>query len=268
MYGPTDFQVVATPRTGEVVYLHSAGTPDCRRDDVERINSFAFYHVGKEFKAIESCVDTIALSDLFWPLHAAITAINRLLDGKPIPLGISRSKATAFCDALTTAFNQHFTVVDPQGKRSVKLPDSNAPSLSGWELYWAKKALVEFETVFAEEMKETATYFVPRRGIFWTPALVDTADESFPETIRGCIPQKTRDDWKAAGRCLAFNLLSASGFHTARAVEGTLEAYYQLFSGKPGKTLKNWNDYIEALQKIAAKNPTPVPQEKTLAELD
>ena len=47
-------------------------------------------------------------------------------------------------------------------------------------MYIIRKALSDFETVFAEEMKEAATYFVPRRGIFWTPALVDTADEAFP----------------------------------------------------------------------------------------
>jgi hypothetical protein len=68
--------------------------------------------------------------------------------------------------------------------------------------------------------------------------------------------------------CLAFNLLSASGFHVARAVEACLESYYQLFSGKPGETLNGWKDYIIALQKIAAKTPTPCPSKKTLAELD
>jgi hypothetical protein len=67
---------------------------------------------------------------------------------------------------------------------------------------------------------------------------------------------------------LAFNLLSASGFHVARAVEGTLESYYQLFSGKPGETLANWHDYKIALEKIASKNPKPCPLAKTLTELD
>jgi hypothetical protein len=32
--------------------------------------------------------------------------------------------------------------------------------------------------------------------------------------------------------------------------------------------LRNWNDYVEALQKIAERNPTPCPQPKTLTELD
>jgi hypothetical protein len=117
-------------------------------------------------------------------------------------------------------------------------------------------------------MRETATYFVPRRGIYWTPALVDSADETFPNDLLPFIPQKARDDWKSAGRCLAFSLLSASGFHVARAVEACLESYYGLFSGKPGATLHGWHEYITCLQKIAETKPTPCPLAKTLIELD
>ncbi|MGD0151232.1 MAG: hypothetical protein ABSB77_21840 [Xanthobacteraceae bacterium] len=232
---------------------------------MERINSFSFYGVGKEFQALETTRDNASPSDLFWPLHQAMAAAERLLEGKPIPLGISHAKVVALRDQMTAVWNNHFTEVDAAGKRTAKFPDPNAAVLTGWELYWVKKALTEFETVFAEEMKEAATYFVPRRGIYWTPALVDTADECFPLSIVGHIPQKTREDWKSAGRCLAFNLLSASGFHAARAVEGTLEAYYQLFTGQPGATLKTWYEYTEALTKVTG---SPVPQAKTIAELD
>jgi hypothetical protein len=116
-------------------------------------------------------------------------------------------------------------------------------------------------------MREAATYYVPRRGIFFTPALVDSADETFPVDIRGSLPEKTKTDWKAAGRCLAFNLLSASGFHVARAVEGMLEAYYQLFCNQSGGTLNGWNDYIIELEKSLKNGNVPIPSAKTIAEL-
>ena len=236
---------------------------------MERINSFSFYDIGKDFKAIESLPESVHPQSLFWVLSNARVAISRALDGKPIPLGISRGKAVSFRDALESLWSRTFmTATDANGQPEFKYPEDSAPNVQGWELSWIKRALGEFETVFAEEMKETATYFVPRRGIYWTPALVDTADELFPESLRGHIPQKTKDDWKAAGRCLAFNLLSASGFHVARAVEGTLEAYYQLFSGNAGQTLNNWHDYKVALDKIVAQSSTPRPNAKTLAELD
>lgn len=168
-------------------------------------------------------------------------------------------------DAL---WNERFQTRDAEGKPTLRFPDEKDVPIKEWELAWIRSAIGEFETIFAEEMRETATYFVPRRGIYHTPALVDAADNTFPADLQPHIPQKAKDDWKAAGRCLAFNLLSASGFHVARAVEACLEVYYQLFSGKAGETLNGWKDYIIALEKIAAKNPIPCPSKKTLTELD
>lgn len=169
---------------------------------------------------------------------------------------------------MNSLWNERFQMKDAEGKPSLRFPDEKDPPVKEWELNWIRSAVGEFETVFAEEMRETATYFVPRRGIYHTPALVDAADNTFPADLQPHIPQKAKDDWKAAGRCLAFNLLSASGFHVARAVEACLEVYYQLFSGKPGATLHGWKDYISALEKIAEKEPTPCPSKKTLTELD
>jgi len=190
-----------------------------------------------------------------------------LLEGKPIPLGISRGKCAALSSALSELWNTEFMTTDAEGKRTIQFPQDDPPVMvEGWKVYGLKKPLEEFETVFAEEMRENATYFVPRRGIFFTPALVDSADDTFPKEIIGHIPQKSRDDWKAAGRCLAFSLLTASGFHVARSVEGILEAYYQRFTGKTG-TLNGWQDYIDALEKVRKSNATPAPQAKTLAEL-
>jgi hypothetical protein len=128
--------------------------------------------------------------------------------------------------------------------------------------------LEKFETLLSTEMGEATTYFVPPRGIYSTAALIDFADKSFPGEIASYVPEKAKTDWRAAGRCLAFNLFSSSGFHVARAVEAAMESYYQLFSGKPGKTLRSWDDYHKELQKIKQGNPTPSPEEKTLVEFD
>jgi hypothetical protein len=236
--------------------------------DAERINPYAFYEVGKSFRQVEAFDGDVALNAVLWPLLQCQSAIANLIEGKPIPLGISRAKASELQTQIQSFMESFFHEDGPDGKRNFKFPKDTDPPIPGWQWSWLKKALADFETVFAEEMRETASYFVPRRGIYWTPALVDAADQTFPSNLLGHIPQKTREDWKAAGRCLAFNLLSASGFHVARAVEGTLEAYYQLFSGKPGETLNNWHDYKKALDVIVAKGPTPAPLAKTISELD
>src|SRR6516164_3833184 len=242
---------IARRDSAAVVYLPFADLRNRQEADVERIDSFAFYEVGKALQPLTAFSGDAPAEPAFWALFRAQSAINDLLAGKPIPIGFSHGKAEAFSAQLRTIMSEYFETQNQQGERVLKFPDEKTVPIPAWRWWRVTRALGEFETVFAEEMKETATYFVPRRGIYFTPALVDTADESFPRDLLGHIPQKTREDWKSAGRCLAFNLLSASGFHAARAVEGTMEAYYQLFSGRPGATLKNWNDYIEELRKIA-----------------
>lgn len=164
--------------------------------------------------------------------------------------------------------DDHLTTQNANGEKVVTYPASSAEVVRSWSLYGVRHALEVFETVFRAEMRETATYYVPPRGIYSTAALVDAADNSFPKAVLPYVPLKTREDWKAAGRCLAFSLLSASGFHVARAVEGTLEAYWRRFSGAAAAaTLNSWHDYLKELDAIAAKKPNPAPAVKTLAEL-
>jgi hypothetical protein len=254
--------------TGEIVWLR-AKADDSREVDLERINPFSFYDFGKEINAVLSLSgETVPTRDAFWPLWRARNVIQKLIAGDPIPIGISATKAKEILDRINYIMDDRFQTKNEKGEPQLRFPEDNDPPIAAWAINWIRTTISEFETVFAEEMRETATYFVPRRGIYYTPALVDSAEQTFPKDLLPFIPDKAKADWKAAGRCLAFNLLSASGFHVARAVEACLESYYGLFSGKPGDTLRSWYDYIKALKGIAEKKPTPCPLEKTLVELD
>jgi hypothetical protein len=210
----------------DVVVLYPRVTPN-REGELERINPFAFYDFGKELQLLEQVPSGASTRTVFFPLWQAQGAMLRLLNGNPIPLGISSGKAKALLERIQNLMAQRFSGKDEKGEETIRFPEDADEPINGWSIDWIKTGIKEFETVFAEEMRETATYFVPRRGIYHTPALVDAADQTFPAELQSFIPQKAKDDWKAAGRCLAFNLLSASGFHVARAVEACLEAYYQ-----------------------------------------
>lgn len=235
---------------------------------MERINPYSFYDFGKELQALIELQGEVTTQAAFWRIWEARNAMESLIGGAPIPIGISSGKAVVLLERINAINTDHFTTQNAEGKSQIRFPEESDAPIPGWRWQWLKAAITEFETIFAEEMRETATYFVPRRGIYYTPALVDTAEQTFPAELVSHIPQKAKDDWRAAGRCLAFSLLSASGFHVARAVEACLESYYGYFSGKPGETLHSWYDYIKALKEIAEKKPTPCPLGKTLVELD
>jgi hypothetical protein len=235
---------------------------------LKRFEQFSFFDLGKVLSAISRWEGDVAQEDAVWIIWGAQGALKPLLAGEVIPIGVCKKKGEDLLAYLDSLEVQYFVGTNEKGEKGFKFPDEGSAPIPSWQWGSLKRRLSEFETVFKEEMRETATYYVPRRGIFYTPALVDSADETFPVDLLPFIPTKAREDWRSAGRCLAFNLLSASGFHAARAVEAMLEVYYQFFAEKAGKTLRSWNDYIDELKKISVKNGTPSPQEKTIAELD
>lgn len=235
---------------------------------LERFNQFSFFELGRVLFALTRHEGDVAPHLIVWELWDARGMLEDLLEGAFIPIGISRAKGQELLDTLNAIEDEYMSSADEQGERTFKFPEPKDRPIPDWRWQSFKRVFADFETIFREEMRETATYYVPRRGIFHIPALVDSADEHFPFELLPFIPDKARVDWKAAGRCLAFNLLSASGFHTARAVEAMLECYYQLFCGCPGKTLNGWADYKAALDKVIKAGSDPAPREKTLAELD
>ncbi len=240
---------------------------------MERINQFDLYTLGQQLKALTRFDNAgpVSANEAFQVIIAARAALNRLLAGNPTPLGVSRTTAQQLKEQLDTIWTNHFMVEDEDGTKKFKFPEENAAPIAAWSWRWMCTALERFETVFQEDMREAAAYVVPRRGIYSTASLVDRADETFPAEVSGFIPDKAKRDFRAAGRCLAFNLLTASGYHVGRAVEGMLESYYQFFCNKPvTETLNGWKDYIEALDKVRKAGTFPDNQlsEKTLKELD
>ena len=237
-------------------------------DDVERVNHYPLFTLGKALSSVERCIEKDGMVNavqLYDGAREAAWALERLLKGNPFPLGISKNAATELKASIDYMRENLFTE-EKDGVRHPKLPGLK-DEVDYWEwLFETNSALRKFETIFSTEMSELATYFVPPRGIYSTAALIDFADQSFPSEIRGYVPEKARSDWKAAGRCLAFSLLSASGFHVARAVEATLEVYYQLYTGKTG-TLNGWHDYLKALEGVQSDGAKPAPTNKTITEL-
>lgn len=261
------FPPVRRARSGGVFPFppERVGLPHSKEADVERINQFEYYQLGGAFDRLKRHDGDVKLGDVVFDLWAAQSSLNSLVLDAFIPLGVCREAAQALKSAIDAFDEEYFYVTKADGKREVSLPSADAPVVAGWEWRRITVCLERFETIYAAELREAATYYVPRRGIFWTPALIDSAEETFPEDLRKALSEKAKNEWRAAGRCLAFQLLSASGFHVARAVEAVLEEYFQYFCAKPGVTHRGWHDYIEALR---GANGTPKPTEKTITELD
>lgn len=238
-----------------VVALFDAAPHQQGARGMEKINQFSFFDLGKVLQKITFFQGDIAPAAVIFDLWEAEQRLKSLLEGKPISLGVSRTVAEQLHSEIGSVARFCITGKNDKGEDEVRFPDGTEPPLNSWRVQRLREVIAKFETVFQEEMREATTYFIPKKGIFSTPSLIDAADETFPSDIVGFIPDKARADWKAAGRCLALNLLTASGFHVCRAVEAAMKSYYQTFCGKPGQTLKSWAEYIKALDGATESDP-------------
>jgi hypothetical protein len=94
-----------------------------------------------------------------------------------------------------------------------------------------------------------ATYFVSKKAIYDTNDLILRADELFSEPIRQRLSDQVKHDVRETGKCLAFDLATAAGFHITRALEGVVLDYLQILCPKEIASLKdsqrNLGNYIK-----------------------
>ncbi|NYF50099.1 hypothetical protein [Tunturiibacter gelidoferens] len=76
-----------------------------------------------------------------------------------------------------------------------------------------------------------------------------------PDGIRSQLSKDAVDDFRQAGRCLAFNLGTAAAFHIARATEDVIRKYYTVVVGTvPPVKMRSWGVYHKNLSKCAKSN--------------
>lgn len=201
----------------------------------------------------------------FYQMGAVLNDLRRIEVGKPTPLSFVRfGNAERFLGLVIG--NEPSTVVPfqtcvPAAKqlqeiirtiqnRVVLLPGSeiNQP-----ELDLALRCLADFETLYQRECADLATFFVSQKRLFATTDLIEHAEKAFPKNELMRIPQQAIDDIRRAGRCIAFELPTAAGFHAFRALETVVLDYLDRLGKKPTNPYdRNLGKYIGFLKENGA----------------
>jgi hypothetical protein len=85
------------------------------------------------------------------------------------------------------------------------------------------------------ELQTLDSYFISKKGIYSTADLIEHAEQALSVPIRAKMPAQAITDFIQAGKCLAFDSFTASGFHVLRATDSVLRLYYGHFVGTPPK---------------------------------
>jgi len=75
------------------------------------------------------------------------------------------------------------------------------------------------------ELAITDTYFVTRKNSYNTSILIANAERCFPSELINKVPN-TVFDIRKTGKCLTFELNTATGFHVLRATETVIHNYW------------------------------------------
>ncbi len=113
------------------------------------------------------------------------------------------------------------------------------------------KKAKDLEIVLLAELQNVAGYYVTQKGIYDTTGLIERADQTLPPDVVDKLNSKAVEELRQAGKCLAFDIPTASGFHSIRAAEAVLHDYYlAVCKAKSKQPLDNWGAYISELHKV------------------
>lgn len=150
--------------------------------------------------------------------------------------------------ALKSSWEAGPTLLDAIAKVLQK-PDFNA-KLEFMDLYPVQAAAREFETKFTGEIHYADCYFVTQKRGLDTTKIISDGSVLFPADLPAKVPEAI-NDVREAGKCIAFELGTAAGFHLFRATEAVLRKYFDVVSsGKRRPKSRNIGSYIEAMKKL------------------
>ena len=105
----------------KVVYFPSRAR-EGGEDDVERINQFAIYELGRGLKQFVSYQGNVRADTCMHDLFAVRGALSNLLEGKPFPIIFSRAATVALKEVIEQMFTTHFEVEGEGGARVFRWP--------------------------------------------------------------------------------------------------------------------------------------------------
>lgn len=214
-----------------------------------KINLWSFYSLAVDIHPLTKITNTDTIGSVYQVLGDAEVGLALFYGEREEPLEICQSELKNLLD--TIIFTGNYYKKDPDKQLGF--------GLAARIVRHAK----EFESALKKQFEFFDTYYVRRKGAFDTTALIDRAEEVIlNRQVKNRLPEQTIYDLKQAGKCIAFEIPNAAGFHIIRAIEAVIRLYYEKEIGAiPKPKDRNWGAYIKNLRSAKAN-------EKILTSLD
>ncbi|MGA8214480.1 MAG: hypothetical protein WB799_12865 [Candidatus Sulfotelmatobacter sp.] len=217
------------------------------------VNEYHFYELAIAIHPLTFAPNDTKYSDVWYDWWNAKNLLNTTFVERR-PLSICRPAANKLYLAITQFVPDDF---DTAVAKVASDPDQIDPVL-GVSGYSLREAAKEFETVLQAELQSMDTYFVSQKGGYKTHDLIERAHVAFPASVRASVRDQTKVDFDQAGKCIAFDIPTAAGFHLLRGTESVIRDYYKVVTERePKLQMRNWGAYNENLKKKGADQRGP-----------
>lgn len=218
---------------------------------MKQIPLFDYYVLGKAIEPLFYVKPEMLVNDAGYDAMAAYKQLMEVVREDSVFMPGTRAAAAALMVVLAEYF-------DGEGLEkgwALFFDPFSAAMLGAHKAEEIKRSVKEFDTIFKNESPRMTVFSSERKGLYDMEGLIDHADQHLPESVSKRLPTQAREDLRGAGRCLAFNIPTASVFHAWRALEVVIGAYYISMTGRTfaeAGVQRNWGDYIKALDNAGA----------------
>ncbi len=189
---------------------------------MKQLQLFDYYVLGKAIEPLFQVKEKSLVNDAGFDAMAACGQLKEVTRKDSVFLSGTRRAA----ESLVRVLIEHFGDGIQDGLPVFWNPKSDEKLRGKARLILA--AVTDFETVFKNDTPSMAVFWVQQKGIYRTDDLIDHAEMHLPDSVSNYLSSQAKVDLRAAGRCLAFNLPTATAFHVWRALEVTFGEYYVL----------------------------------------
>ena len=196
---------------------------------MHKLNLIHFYRLGKEMRTLREANGKP--HRVFTHLVGKHNWLSKfLIETNDIPFPNTRTAARALSKHLREIFMREGAV-------------EQGITVTSDEDLRMKILLDDFEREFEHDSREINILSVPNRCAYSTTILIEHGEWLLSPDVRSAVTDYVRNEFHEAGKCLAFNVSTAAGFHLARGLESALRSYYDVLSGHaPRPKTKSGND--------------------------
>ncbi len=196
-----------------------------------RLDLSYFYRLRTDFEKINLPSGEFTYGEVWFDLYLVKQSIRTVFGSVLAPqLRVSAGPAGALDQAIDECLSQ-----------------SSEDQFDQWRRAHLISLFENFQSVLLSEIAVADAYIITDKAPYSTLHLIQNGESLFPYDIRTKVPEAI-PDLQAAGKCLAFELGTACGFHIMRAMEAVLREYWNAVTSGEAQDNPNLGVYITKLE--------------------